>query len=153
MAPAPAADPQALPEPPADSGLMPPDENAREALDENAREALAKLLIAAMVTAAKADGIVDEEQQAMLRHSDALELTPEEQGMLFSEMAEPFDMEPVVAGANMSEIATEVYAASVVAVGTLSAAERAYLKILAQRLKLPDDVVSSLHTTLGFQAA
>ncbi len=142
----PAAAPEALPEPPADSGFVPQ--------DEAGRDALAKLLIAAMVTAAKADGTVDEEeQQAMLAHSKAMNLTPEEQGMLFAEMAKPFDMEPVVAGANSPEIATEVYAASVVAVGTPSPAERAYLAMLAQRLNLPEDVVSSLHTTLGLQPA
>lgn len=141
-----AATPEALPEPPADSGFVPQ--------DDAGRDALAKLLIAAMVTAAKADGTIDEEeQQAMLAHSEALELTPEEQGLLFAEMAKPFDMEPVVAGANSPEIATEVYAASVVAVGTPSPAERAYLNMLAQRLKLPQDVVSSLHTTLGLQPA
>ncbi|MEQ8652317.1 MAG: tellurite resistance TerB family protein [Kiloniellales bacterium] len=140
------ATPEALPEPPADSGFVPQ--------DEAGRDALAKLLIAAMVTAAKADGTIDEEeQQAMLAHSKALDLTPEEQGLLFAEMAKPFDMEPVVKGASSPEIATEVYAASVVAVGTPSPAERAYLTMLAQRLQLPDEVVSSLHTTLGLQTA
>ncbi len=142
----PGAAPEALPEPPADSGFVPQ--------DEAGRDGLAKLLIAAMVTAAKADGTIDaEEQQAMLAHSKALELTPQEQGLLFAEMAKPFDMEPVVQGASSPEIATEVYAASVVAVGTPSPAERAYLTMLAQRLELPDDVVSSLHSTLGLQPA
>ncbi len=141
-----AATPEALPEPPADSGFVPQ--------DAAAREALARLLISAMVTAAKADGVVDEEeQQAMLRHGDALELSPEEQGLLFAEMNKPFDMEPVVRGATTPEVAAEVYAASVVAVGTPSAAESAYLKVLAQRLKLPEDVVASLHTTLGYEPA
>jgi len=138
--------PAVLPEPPADSGFVPQ--------DEASREALARLLISAMVTAAKADGIVDEEeQQAMLRHAEALKLTPEEQGLLFAEMGKPFDMEPVVKGADTPEIATEVYAASLVAVGTPSAAESAYLKMLAVRLKLPQDVVTSLHTTLGVPAS
>ncbi len=138
--------PEALPEPPAESGFVPQ--------DEVSREALARLLISAMVTAAKADGVVDEEeQQAMLRHAEALKLTPEEQGLLFAEMGKPFDMEPVVRGADTPEIATEVYAASLVAVGTPSAAESAYLKMLAVRLKLPQDVVTSLHTTLGVPAA
>ena len=107
-----------------------------------------------MVTAAKSDGTVDEEeQQAILNHSEALQLTPEEQSLLFEEMGKPFDMEPVVKAATTPEIATEVYAVSVVAIGTPSTAERAYLKMLAKRLQLPDDVVASLHRTLGAQPA
>ncbi|MBC6405002.1 MAG: tellurite resistance TerB family protein [Rhodospirillales bacterium] len=142
---APAA-PQSLTPPPAGSGFVPQ--------DEGARESLAKLLIAAMVTAAKSDGTVDEEeQQAILNHSEALQLTPEEQSLLFEEMGKPFDMEPVVKAATTPEIATEVYAVSVVAIGTPSTAERAYLKMLAKRLQLPDDVVASLHRTLGAQPA
>ena len=141
-----AAAPQSLTPPPAGSGFVPQ--------AEGARESLAKLLIAAMVTAAKSDGTVDEEeQQAILNHSEALQLTPEEQSLLFEEMGKPFDMEPVVKAATTPEIATEVYAVSVVAIGTPSTAERAYLKMLAKRLQLPDDVVASLHRTLGAQPA
>ncbi len=122
--------------------------------DEGEREALAKLLIAAMVTAAKSDGHIDEEEQkAMLAHGENLALSPEEQSLLFAEMGRPFDMEPIVAGARSPEVAAEVYAASIVAVGTPSPAETAYLKTLASRLQLPDDVVSSLHTTLGVKPA
>ncbi|MBC6416523.1 MAG: tellurite resistance TerB family protein [Rhodospirillales bacterium] len=140
------AAPQSLTPPPAGSGFVPQ--------DEGARESLAKLLIAAMVTAAKSDGIVDEEeQQAILNHSEALQLTPEEQSLLFEEMGKPFDMEPVVRAATTPEIATEIYAVSVVAIGTPSTAERAYLKMLAKRLQLPGDVVASLHKTLGAQPA
>ncbi|GAB5469717.1 MAG: tellurite resistance TerB family protein [Rhodospirillales bacterium] len=140
------ATPEALPEPPAGSGFVPE--------DESGREDLAKLLITAMVTAAKADGHIDEEeQQAMIAQGQSLSLTPEEQGLLFAEMGKPFDMEPVVRGATTPEVATEVYAVSLVAVGTPSPAESAYLKMLAARLKLPEDVVQSLHGTLGVQPA
>ncbi len=138
--------PAQLPPAPEGSGYVPS--------DEGEREALAKLLITAMVTAAKADGHIDEEeQQAMLAHGENLALSPQEQSLLFAEMGKPFDMEPVVAGATTPEIATEVYAASVVAVGTPSPAESAYLRTLASRLKLPDEVVGSLHTTLGVKTA
>lgn len=141
-----AAAPEALPEPPADSNYLPQ--------DEAQREALAKLLIAAMVTAAKADGRIDaEEQQAMIAHAEQLDLTPEEQSLLFAEMGKPFDMEPVVRGAASPEVAAEVYAASLVAVATPSPAERAYLKTLAGRLGLPEPVVESLHETLGAKPA
>jgi len=137
-----AAQPEALPDATQDSDYMP--------ADEGQREEIAKLLIAAMVNAAKADGVIDDEEQAaMLEHTEALKMTAPEQSLLFSELGKPFDMEPIVAGAKTPEIAAEVYAASVVAVGTPSPAETAYLKNLAGRLKLPQPVIDELHKTLG----
>ena len=119
----------------------------------SAQENLARLLVLAMVTAAKADGTVDaDEQGKILAHADQMKLTDEEQGFLFAELGKPFDMEPVVQGARTPEIAAEVYAASVLAVGQPSPAESAYLKRLAQRLQLPEGVVSEIHTGLGVQA-
>jgi len=137
--------PEALPEPPAGSNYLPE--------GDAQREALAKLLISAMVTAAKADGEIDaEEQKAMLAHGEDLQLTADEQSLLFAEMGKPFDMEAVVKGVTSPEVAAEVYAASLVAVGRPSPAEEAYLKTLARRLNLPDEVVQSLRDSLGVTA-
>jgi uncharacterized membrane protein YebE (DUF533 family) len=119
-----------------------------------AQESLARLLVMAMVTAAKADGTLDaDEQGKILGHVEQLKLSDEEQGFLFAEFGKPFDMEPVVQGARTPEIAAEVYAASLLAVGQPSPAESHYLKRLAQRLRLPDGVVSEIHSSLGAQAA
>ena len=118
-----------------------------------AQESLAKLLVLAMVTAAKADGKVDDDEQGkILAHADQMKLSDEEQSFLFAELGKPFDMEPVVRGANTPEIAAEVYAASVLAVGQPSPAETHYLKRLAQRLQLPEGVVGEIHKALGVQA-
>ena len=117
-----------------------------------AQASLAQLLITAMVTAAKADGTVDaDEQGKILAHAGQLKLTDEEQGFLFAELGKPFDMEPVVKGARTPEVAAEVYAASVLAVGQPSPAEAHYLKRLAQRLQLPDGVVREIHAGLGVE--
>lgn len=139
-APARLPPPQALP-----SGYAPS--------DPAAQEGLARLIVVAMVTAAKADGTVDaEEQGKILGHADQLKLSDEEQSFLFAELGKPFDMEPVVRGARTPEVAAEVYAASVLAVGQPSPAESHYLKRLAQRLQLPDGVVGEIHTALGARA-
>lgn len=120
---------------------------------EAAQESLALLLVQAMVTAAKADGTVDaDEQGKILAHADQLKLSEEEQDFLFAELGKPFDMEPVVRRARTPEIAAEVYAASVLAVGQPSPAESHYLKRLAQRLSLPEGVVREIHTSLGVQS-
>lgn len=117
-----------------------------------AQESLAKLIVLAMVTAAKADGTVDDDEQGkILAHAGQLKLSDEEQSFLFAELGKPFDMEPVVRGAGTPEIAAEVYAASVLAVGQPSPAEQHYLKRLAQRLQLPDGVVREIHSGLGVQ--
>jgi len=120
--------------------------------EAGAQENLARLIVVAMVTAAKADGTVDaDEQGKILGHAEQLRLSDEEQGFLFAEMGKPFDMEPVIRGARTPEIAAEVYAASVLAVGQPSPAEVHYLKRLAQRLQLPDGVVQEIHKGLGVQ--
>jgi uncharacterized membrane protein YebE (DUF533 family) len=136
-----AASPQALP-----ASFVP--------AEPGAQESLARLLVQAMVTAAKADGTVDaDEQGKILAHAEQLKLSDEEQGFLFAELGKPFDMEPVVRGAATPEIAAEVYAASVLAVGQPSPAESHYLKRLAQRLQLPEGVVREIHGSLGVQSA
>lgn len=128
----------------------PAEEAAYLPSDSAARESLAKLVIAAMVNAAKADGTVDaEEQGKILGHAEGLQLSDEEQGLLYAEFSRPFDMEPIVQGARTPEVAAEVYAASVIAVGSPSPAEAHYLKRLASRLKLPEGVVTEIHRALG----
>lgn len=122
--------------------------------DAVGREGLARILIVAMVTAAKADGTLDaEEQGKILNHAEGLNLSDEEQSFLFAEFARPFDMEPVVAGARSPEVAAEVYAVSAIAVGQPSPAEAHYLKRLAGRLKLPEGVVKEIHAALGLPPA
>jgi uncharacterized membrane protein YebE (DUF533 family) len=110
----------------------------------------ARLLLGAMINAAKADGSVDaEEQNLILGHADKLSLSQEERSFLFQELNKPFDMEPIVLGATTPELAAEVYAASRIAVGAASPAENAYLHVLAGRLKLPEAVARQLDGSLA----
>ncbi len=141
--------------PPNTLGTEPPPLPASYApSDPAAQETLARTIMVAMVTAAKADGAVDaDEQSNILNHATELKLDGEEQDFLFAELGKPFDMEPVVQSARTPEIAAEVYAASVIAVGTPSPAEGHYLKRLAGRLSLPDGVVGEIHAALGVQSA
>ncbi len=55
-----------------------------------AQDGLARLIVIAMVTAAKADGTVDSEEQGkILGHAEQLRLSDEEQGSLFAELGSP----------------------------------------------------------------
>lgn len=115
-----------------------------------AAESHAKLLLGAMINAAKADGIVDaEEQSLILGHADKLNLNDDERNFLFQELSKPFDMEPIVRGASTPELAAEVYAVSRIAVGAASPAENSYLHVLASRLKLPPAVAGQIDSELA----
>ncbi len=115
-----------------------------------AAERHAKLLLGAMINAAKADGQVDAEEQGLiLGHADKLSLNDEERNFLFQELSKPFDMEPVVRGATTPELAAEIYAVSRIAVGAASPAENSYLHVLAGRLKLPPAVTAQIDGELA----
>ncbi len=112
-------------------------------------EALGLTLIRAMVAAARADGRLDaREQQAIDTQVAALDLSPSEKAMLRSQLAEPVDMASLVAAARTPEIAAEIYTASLLAIDVDTAAERAYLEMLAARLGLPQELVASIHLEL-----
>jgi len=51
-------------------------------------------------------------------------------------------------GARSPEQAAEIYTASLLAIDVDNAAERGYLAMLAQRLKLDDALVEHLHATV-----
>lgn len=115
-----------------------------------AAESHAKLLLGAMINAAKADGNVDaEEQSLILGHADKLNLSDDERNFLFQELSKPFDMEPIVRGATTPELAAEIYAVSRIAVGAASPAENSYLHVLAGRLKLPQAVTGQIDSGLA----
>lgn len=138
--------PQPLPPPVIDARVV----EARAAEAPAAAESHAKLLLSAMINAAKADGQVDaEEQSLILGHADKLNLNDEERNFLFQELSKPFDMEPIVRGATAPELAAEVYAVSRIAVGAASPAENSYLHVLAGRLKLPSAVTGQIDSELA----
>jgi uncharacterized membrane protein YebE (DUF533 family) len=59
----------------------------------------------------------------------------------------PLDLDGIVRAVKSPEVATEVYAASVLAIDPDHAAEKAYLQMLAARLGLADDLVQEIHRT------
>ncbi|KFC65370.1 putative membrane protein [Devosia sp. LC5] len=118
--------------------------------DQNAQEELGKSLVRAMIAAAKADGRIDaEEKEAIFTKLEGMSLSAEEKAWVFDELSSPLDINAVAARADTPEHATEIYAASLIAITADTAAERAYLDALASKLKLAPALVAEIHKAAG----
>ncbi|MBB3999940.1 tellurite resistance TerB family protein [Aureimonas pseudogalii] len=111
-------------------------------------DARARLLLSAMIAAAKADGHIDAaEQERIFGKIDDLDLESDEKGLLMDEMRRPLSIDDLVAGVTSPEVGVEVYTASVLAIDADQPAERAYLDMLAARLNLPAELVAEIRRT------
>lgn len=104
-----------------------------------------KSLVRAMIAAAKADGQIDtQEKAAIFERLETMALSADEKAWVFDELMSPLDLDAVVAPASAPEMATEIYAASLVAMTADTPAERAYLEALAAKLRLAPALVSEI---------
>lgn len=108
------------------------------------------LILRAMISAAKADGEVDEaEIQRIVGKLSDDGVSPEEKRFLMDELRRPLDLQGLIAAVPNPLVGAEVYAASLLAIDIDTPAEVAYLRQLAQRLGLDGDTVSRLHQITG----
>ena len=123
------------------------------ASDSRGQEELGKSLVRAMISAAKADGRIDaDEKEAIFGKLETMNLSSEEKAWVFDELSSPLDINAVAARADTPEHATEIYAASLVAISADTAAERAYLDALASKLRLAPGLVAEIHKAAGEKA-
>lgn len=121
--------------------------------DVRGQEELGKSLVRAMIAAAKADGRIDaDEKEAIFAKLETMSLSAEEKAWVFDELSSPLDINAVAGRADTPEHATEIYAASLVAITADTAAERAYLDALASKLKLDPALVTEIHKAAGEKA-
>jgi uncharacterized membrane protein YebE (DUF533 family) len=103
------------------------------------------VLLKAMLAAAKADGHIDENEQARIdAYLQKLNLDPEALHLVKDEIAKPLSAREIAAGADSPAAAAEIYLTSLLAINIDSDQERAYLDELARELKLPPELVSEL---------
>lgn len=110
-------------------------------------EEAARLMIRAMIQAAKADGEIDEaERKAIL---DQLEGSSDaEVAFVEAQLAAPLD--PVALAADTAEsMRAQVYSAALMAISVDTEAERAYLRHLAAALMLDEGKVAAIHNGMG----
>lgn len=104
-----------------------------------------KALLRAMLSAAKADGHIDEDERAKIdAYLQKLNLDPEALHFVKDEITKPLNVKEVAAGADSPAAAVEIYMTSLLAMNPDTEAERAYLDELAKELKLPPELISEL---------
>lgn len=131
------------------AGLTAGDVSAQELSSMTAPDTEA-LILRAMMSAAKADGEVDEaEIQRIVGKLSDDGVSAEEKRFLMDELRRPLDLQGLIAEVPNPLVGAEVYAASLLAIDIDTPAEVAYLRQLAQRLGLDPDTVSRLHQITG----
>ena len=137
---------------PADQALEPaeiPPAEIRAVTGEDSE----KLVLKAMISAAKADGNIDQtEMQKIIGKISTDDVTPAEKQFVLDEMARPLDVGALAAEARNPAQAAQVYAASILSIDADTDAEKAYLRELAQALALDPAAVDQIHRMTGAPA-
>jgi uncharacterized membrane protein YebE (DUF533 family) len=131
-----------------DAELLPPPSDTPFMPRPSEAEPRARLLVQAMISAAKADGYIDPaEQKHIFERLDTVAIDAETKAHVMDLLRAPLDLDALVAGAKTPEVAAEVYAASLLAIDPDHPAEKAYLQMLAARLGLDAALVADIHRT------
>ncbi len=115
---------------------------ASSAMEENAR-----LMIRAMIQAAKADGEIDADERERIL-AQLGEIGPEQRAFVEAEMAKPVDIQGL-ASDTTDQMKAQVYAMSLMAVHVDKASEAAYLDGLAAALGLTAEQRDAIHKSMG----
>ena len=104
-------------------------------------------IIKAMIGAAKADGTIDQAEQAIIVDQiNSSDLEKPAADILLSELQKPLDVEAIAAGADSPESAVEIYLASLLLTDKSNAQEQSYLSKLSEALKLDSKLVADLES-------
>src|SRR5262245_10833082 len=130
--------------------IPPPDSGFHPAQAPGGADAASGVLVKAMVAAAQADGVVDEDEQRRLAgRLDQLGMSSNDRGALIEQLRTPVDPRELVDAATSPELALQIYAASVLAVKIDSPAERSYLDRLADGLGVDPGLKAEVEQTVG----
>jgi uncharacterized membrane protein YebE (DUF533 family) len=112
---------------------------------------VASLTVKAMINAAKADGRIDETETERIvgKLKEEGGVSDEEQRFVAEEMRKPMDIDSIARAVPNQQVATQIYAASLLAIEVDTDKERRYLQDLAAALRLDDNAVGYLHSALG----
>ncbi|MBC2710159.1 MAG: tellurite resistance TerB family protein [Desulfosarcina sp.] len=112
----------------------------------------AVLLIRAMIAAANADGVIDqEERKNILERLQAVDLSPDEHAFIVQELLSPADLETIVGGVTSQELARQVYTVSLMAIEVDTEKERQYMDTLASRLGLDEAAVARIQRSMELE--
>ncbi|MDO5667655.1 MAG: DUF533 domain-containing protein [Alcaligenaceae bacterium] len=122
-------------------------------LDQESQEQSSRALIAAIILAARADGHVDEEEQAFIEHQTRSAATAEERDWINSLFKSAVDPREVSKYVDTPAIASQVYALSLAVINEPNFMERSYLDELARQLGITDALKVELERELQQQVA
>jgi uncharacterized membrane protein YebE (DUF533 family) len=130
--------------------LMPPTDSPFHPQSPALSNDFALTLVRAMIAAAKADGHIDEAERANIMDKvHAVDLGAEAEAFIAKELANPIDIDELVAAARTEEQRVEVYAASRLTIDPDTRTERGYLDMLAGRLGLADALIDHIDATVS----
>jgi uncharacterized membrane protein YebE (DUF533 family) len=108
------------------------------------------LLVRAMISAAKADGQIDQaEMQRIMGKIGDDGVTDEERREIADELARPLDVQGLIAAVPDEKVAAQIYGASLLSIDIDTESEKNYLRQLSQGLGLDPAVVQRLHEMSG----
>lgn len=144
--PPPGVTPSAPPPPPSPTSI------GFESIDAEKVSQEAVLLIRAMIAAANADGVIDEEERNRIMNKlETVELSDQEHSFIVKELSSPAGLVDIVSQVKSSEMAKKVYTVSLLAIEVDTDAERAYMNTLAQQLSLNESDLNDIYKTLGIE--
>ena len=108
-----------------------------------------QLILRAMIAAAKADGVVDASEQAMLDDQlNRMDLADDAKKWLRLEMSANHDAKSIASGVDSPAAAAEVYLVSRMVVDAASPVERAYLEQLRDAMQLDQGLADQIELQL-----
>lgn len=115
---------------------------------EPAQEDLAKILIRAMVNAAKSDGDIDQTEQQKIVSNLGDEVSDEERQFVISEMQSPLDAQGFINSIPQGA-GPQVYMMSLLGIDLDSQAEAQYLDALRKGVSMSEQEANAIHQKLG----
>jgi uncharacterized membrane protein YebE (DUF533 family) len=130
--------------------LAPPSDSEFSAEPADVDSSFALSLVRVMIAAARADGHVDDAERARIHDKLALSgLGDDAVAFLDRALAEPVDMDTLVASAKTEAQKVEMFTAARLAIDPDTRAERGFLDLLAGRLGLADPLVDHIDATVA----
>jgi len=102
-------------------------------------------VVRAMISAAKADGVIDEDENRLITQQiDSSQLNDTASAFLMNEVQQPVDAKRIADSVNSMEQAVEIYLASLLVTGEQTASEKTYLEQLCSALRLDSALADQL---------
>ena len=115
---------------------------------EPAQEDQARLLIRAMVNAAKSDGNIDQEEQQKIVSNLGDDVSDEERQFVISEMQSPFDAQGFISSIPQGS-GPQVYMMSLLGITLDTPEEAKYLDALRKGVSMSESEANAIHEKLG----